>query len=180
GKIPVVMVHGLLSSPLTWTPLFNDLRADPALRERYQCWFYLYPTGNPYLETAADLRLALARLRHELDPHGRDPALDRMVVVGHSMGGLVSKLLTQDSGDDFWDLVSPQPFAGLKAHPDTRAELQRIFYFQRLPYVERVVFLGTPHHGSKLAPSPPARLAARFIQAPRRILAAAPHVARDN
>src|SRR5262249_17201240 len=28
GKIPVLMVHGLLSSPLTWAPLFNDLRAD--------------------------------------------------------------------------------------------------------------------------------------------------------
>src|SRR5262249_35041719 len=89
GKIPVVMTHGLLSAPLTWTPLFNDLRADPVLREHFQFWFSLYPTGNPYLATAADLRLALAHLRSELDPHRRDPALDQMVFVGHSMGGLV-------------------------------------------------------------------------------------------
>src|SRR5262249_17473114 len=47
GKIPVLMIHGLLSSPLTWMPLFNDLRADPVLREHFQFWFYLYPTGNP-------------------------------------------------------------------------------------------------------------------------------------
>ena len=109
GKIPVLMIHGLLSSPLTWAPMFNDLRADPRLRERFQFWFYLYPTGSPYLDTAADLRQALTRLRLELDPNGRDPALDHMVLVGHSMGGLVSHLLTADSGDDFWHLVSKGP-----------------------------------------------------------------------
>src|SRR5262249_43983976 len=52
GKIPVVMVHGLLSSPLTWTPLFNDLRADPELRKHFQFWFYVYPPGNPSGVTA--------------------------------------------------------------------------------------------------------------------------------
>src|SRR5262249_47218107 len=129
---------------------------------------------------AADLRLALARLRSELDPHGRDPALNRMVFVGHSMGGLVSKLLTLDSGDDFWNLVSAQPFAELKARPEARNELQRVFYFEQQPYVQRVIFLGTPHHGSKLAPSPPVRLLAHFIQAPRKVLAAARDVAREN
>jgi pimeloyl-ACP methyl ester carboxylesterase len=180
GKIPVLMVHGLLSSPLTWTPLFNDLRADPELRERYQFWFYLYPTGDPYLATAADLRHSLTRLRAELDPHGRDPALDQMVLVGHSMGGLVSKLLTQDSGEEFWKLVSSQPFDEVKAHPDTRAELQRIFFFAPLPCVKRVVFLATPHHGSALSPSPPARLLAKFVRLPQRLRAAAHDVAEEN
>src|SRR5262249_41380754 len=103
GKIPVVLVHGLLSSPLTWAPLFNDLRADPRIRERFQFWVYFYPTGNPYLATAADLRKNLARLRADFDPEHKDAALDRMVFVGHSMGGLVSKLMTTDSGDDFWE-----------------------------------------------------------------------------
>src|SRR5262249_54837839 len=83
GKIPVLMVHGLCSSPLTWAPLFNDLRADPALRDRFQFWFYLYPTGSPYLVTAADLRHSLERLRQDLDPGRKDPALDQMVFVGH-------------------------------------------------------------------------------------------------
>src|SRR5207247_9954751 len=84
GKIPVVMVHGLLSSPLTWTPLFNELRADPELRKHFQFWFYLYPTVNPYVATAADLRHTLAHLRADLDPQRQDAALDQMVFVGHS------------------------------------------------------------------------------------------------
>jgi pimeloyl-ACP methyl ester carboxylesterase len=180
GKIPVVMVHGLLSSPLTWAPMFNDLRSDPFLREHFQFWFYLYPTGNPYLATAADLRATMTRMRAELDPGRRDPALDQMVFVGHSMGGLVSKLLTLDSGDDFWRLVSPEPFDAIKAHPDTRAELEPIFFFERLPFVKRVVFLGTPHHGSKLSPSPPARLVTKFIRLPQTLLAASRDVAEEN
>ena len=92
GKIPVVFVHGLLSSPLTWAPLFNDLRADPQLRDKYQFFFYFYPTSDPYILTAADLRHSLLKLRAGLDPHGTDKAFDQMVLVGHSMGGLVSRL----------------------------------------------------------------------------------------
>jgi pimeloyl-ACP methyl ester carboxylesterase len=180
GKIPVIMVHGLLSSPLTWTPLFNDLRADPVLREHFQFWFYLYPTANPYLVSAADLRQTLADLRAELDPQRQDRALDQMVFVGHSMGGLVSKLLTEDSGNDFWQLVSSQPFASLKAQPETRAELQRIFFFDRVPGIRRVVFLGTPHHGSKLSPSWPAQLVVRFIRLPSSFLKAAQDLAQEN
>src|SRR5205807_1028895 len=72
GKIPVLFVHGLLSDPLTWATMFNDLRADPELRARYQFWFYFYPTGIPYLETAAELRRELAELRAALDPEHRD------------------------------------------------------------------------------------------------------------
>jgi len=180
GKIPVVMVHGFLSSPLTWTTLFNDLRADPVLRDHFQFWFYLYPSGNPYLATAADLRETLVRLRAEVDPQGRDRALDHMVFVGHSMGGLVAKLLTEDSGDAFWQLVSKQPFDQVKAHPDTLAELRRLFFFGHLPCVRRVVFIATPHHGSKLAPSPPAKLLAQFIRMPKALTLAAGDVAQED
>jgi pimeloyl-ACP methyl ester carboxylesterase len=180
GKIPVVMVHGLLSSPLTWSPLFNELRADPELRKHFQFWFYLYPTGNPYIASAADLRRALERLRQDVDPQRQDAALDQMVFVGHSMGGLVSKMLTQASGDDFWRLVTDEPFDTLKATERTRHELQRIFYFEPESSIKRVVFLGTPHHGSKLSPSPPAKLLAKFIRLPQRLMEAAQDVAEEN
>jgi pimeloyl-ACP methyl ester carboxylesterase len=180
GKIPVVFVHGLLSSPLTWAPVINDLQADPELRQRYQFWYYFYPTANPYLATAADLRRALARLRDELDPQHKDRALDEMVFVGHSMGGLVSKLLTMDGGDDFWRLISDRPLAGLKLSSAARAELEETFYFRRLPGVKRVIFLATPHHGSKLSPSPLGKLADQLAGVPRALMSAAQEALADN
>ncbi len=48
NKIPVLMVHGLWSSPMTWMEMFNDLLAYPEIRSNYQFWFYLYPTGQPF------------------------------------------------------------------------------------------------------------------------------------
>jgi pimeloyl-ACP methyl ester carboxylesterase len=181
GRIPVLLVHGLLSSPLTWAPLFNDLRADPELRERFQFWFYFYPTGNPYLATAADLRQALAHLRADLDPERKDKALDDLVLVGHSMGGLVAKLLTVDSGNDFWRLTGDdRPFESLKIKPDASEELRPIFFFDQQPAVRRVIFLGTPHHGSKLSPSLPARLAVRFVRLPKTLMIAAREAGEDN
>ena len=180
GKIPVLFIHGLLSSPLTWMPVFNDLQADPELRERFQFWFYFYPTGDPYIATAADLRRDLDRLRDDLDPGHKDAALDRMVLVGHSMGGLISKLMTVDSGDDFWRLVSDRPFDDLTLRPETRDELRRIFFFKREPCVKRVIFLATPHHGSRLSPSPLGHLGDELVRLPKGLMDAAQDVAAEN
>jgi pimeloyl-ACP methyl ester carboxylesterase len=170
GKIPVLLVHGLLSSPVTWAPMFNDLQADPQLRERFQFWVYFYPTGDPYLATAADLRKKLDTIRAEFDPRHQDPALDQLVLVGHSMGGLVSHLQTVPGGDDFWKLVSDEPIQQVNADDVVKEDLQETFYFRPRMDVTRVIFLGTPHRGSKLSPSLPARLARRFIQAPKELM----------
>lgn len=180
GKIPVVLVHGLLSSPITWAPVFNDLQADPVLRDRYQFWYYFYPTGEPYLTAAARLRDELESMRKELDPLGKDPALGQMVLVGHSMGGLVSKLMTVEGGDDFWQLVSDEPLGKLKLKEQTRAELQDMFYFRRESCVKRVVFLGTPHRGSKLSPSPVGRLAVKLVNLPRDLMDVMKDLSAEN
>jgi pimeloyl-ACP methyl ester carboxylesterase len=180
GKVPVVLVHGLLSSPLTWAPAYNDLLADPVLRKRFQFWAYFYPTGDPYLATAGDLRKDLARLRNDLDPQHKDRALDEIVFVGHSMGGLVSKLMTVPGGDDFWRQVSKVPLRDLKLQADTRAELTNTFYFQPQPCVRRVIFLATPHHGSRLSPSSLGRLAVHLVKLPDTLLATAHDVAAEN
>jgi pimeloyl-ACP methyl ester carboxylesterase len=140
------------------------------LRARYQFWFYLYPTGPGYLQAAAELRRDLAQLRAELDPHCSDPCLGDMVLVGHSMGGLVSRLLTVDSGEDFWQLVSHRPLAELPLDTPARDELQQLFYFQQKPCVRRVVFIATPHRGSLLSPSFAGQLAADLVQAPRKLM----------
>ena len=97
----------------------------PEIRQHYQFWFYLYPTGQPFWFSAAQLRHDLAVMRQTLDPGRQEPALDQMVLVGHSMGGLVAKLQTLESGDDFWQVVSKEPFQAVKASDDVKQRWAR-------------------------------------------------------
>lgn len=180
AKIPVLMVHGLWSSPTTWMEMFNDLRAYPELRSRFQFWFYLYPTGQPFWVSATQFRDALAEMRQTLDPSRTNPNLDQLVLVGHSMGGLVSKLQTIDSGEDFWHVLSDRPFDELKASPENKARLAKAVYFQANPSVKRVVTIGTPHRGSSFA-SDYVRLAAqKLITLPEMMVELTNNLVRDN
>jgi pimeloyl-ACP methyl ester carboxylesterase len=179
GKIPLVLIHGILSSPMSWGSMVNALRADPVLRKRYQVWLYYYPTANHFLVTAARLREELARLRAELGSD-RDPALDNMVLMGHSQGGIIARLLTVAGGDDFWRLISNQPFTALPARPAFERELREAFFFQPQPYVKRVVMLATPNHGSQIIRTPPLRLLRPFIRDPAWLEAGVEETARLN
>ncbi len=152
-KIPVVMVHGLWSSPMTWLEMFNDLRAQPVIRENYLFWFYLYPTGQPFWISAAQFRADLDKLRSDLDPQRRAVALDQMVLVGHSMGGLVSRMQTIDSNDDFWSIVADKPPSQLQGDPEDKDALLSMLFFEPNPSVRRVITMGTPHRGSNFANS---------------------------
>ncbi len=126
GKIPVLMVHGLWSTPMTWMEMFNDLRSQPEIRDHYQFWFYLYPTAQPFWLSAAQLRRDLAQVRAgRSTPTREEPALDQMVLIGHSMGGLISRLQTVPSGDEYWHLVSRTPLPQIKADPEVRQKLAR-------------------------------------------------------
>ena len=166
GKIPVVLIHGLGSSPMSWGQVVNELRGDPALRARYQFWSYMYPTGSPFMLSAAELRRSLTEARAAVDPDHSDPACDRMVLVGHSMGGLLSKLVISESGDALWRLNSPQPFDRLVANDAHRDLLGRVFFFRPLPFVGRVVFIATPHRGSRLGSEFIGRLGDRLLRRP--------------
>ncbi len=169
-KIPVVMVHGLWSSPVTWMEMFNDLRSDPLIRDHYQFWFYLYPSGEPFWFSAAQMREDLAHLQKSLDPENQHPALDQMVLVGHSMGGLVSKLQTIDSGNQFWKTLSEHPFSELKGSAKVRTGLARTFFFEPNPEIRRVVTIGTPHRGSKVANDTTRWLGRKLIKIPSMIM----------
>ncbi len=151
GKIPVVFVHGLVSSPRAWAQTINELQNTPELSDRYQFWVFLYPTGLPIPTSAARFRAALTQAREAVDPTHRDSALDHMVLVGHSMGGLLSKMMVQDSGLVLWNsaiLVPPDEF---KAPAALRKIVDDNLVFHPLPFVRRVVFIATPHRGSPLA-----------------------------
>ena len=170
GKIPVVMVHGLLSSPMAWIQVFNDLRGDPELRDKYQFWFFLYPTGNPFYYSASQLRDALQNARHDFDPNHTDKAFDEMILVGHSMGGLMSKMMVVDSGDKLWNATSEKPFSDLKLASDERDIIEKVFFFKPLPFVKRVVFIATPHRGSLFTKSMIGRIGSYMIRMPSNLL----------
>ena len=150
-RIPVLMVHGVWSSPMTWMEMFNDLQADPEIRRKYQFWFYLYPTGEPLAFSAAKLRAELQKVRHDCDPYHRNDRLDEMVVVGHSMGGLISQMLTINSGDKLWSSVSNRPVDSLKANAEVKSDIRRVFFFESNPSVDRIVTIASPYNGSSLS-----------------------------
>lgn len=151
SKIPVVMVHGFWSSAITWTEMFNDLRANPTLASRYQFWFYMYPTGQPFWVSAQQMREDLQTARQDLDPGQQALGLDQMVLVGHSMGGLISLLQTVDSEEHFWELASDRSFEELKGDPIAIENLRKTLFFKPNHHVKRVVTLATPYKGSDFA-----------------------------
>lgn len=151
GRIPVVFVHGTASSPARWAEMVNELMSIRRIRESYEFWFFLYNTGNPIAYSGALLREALQAAVHDLDPEGTDLPMSKMVVIGHSQGGLLAKLTSVRSGDRFWELVSDEPFEQARLSPDVRNLLRRSLFVEPLPFVHRLVFVSTPHHGSYLA-----------------------------
>lgn len=178
GKIPIVCVHGLLSGPVTWTETFRELWTDPEIRERYQFWFYLYPTGEPFLTSAAQLRNELQELHDTYGAHDR--AYEHMVLVGHSMGGLMSKLQVTYSEDELWKLVSYRDLNDIKTDDQTREHLQQTFFFEPLPFVEQVIFMGTPHLGSKVSRAPIGRLGSWLVRLPSHFRKTQQQLIRDN
>jgi hypothetical protein len=151
GLIPVVFVHGTESSIVRWAEMYNRLLADSEIRSRYQFWFFQYDSGNPIALSSLRLRESLKAALARLDPGGTDAALRKMLLVGHSQGGLLVKMQVIDPGDQLWNAVSRKPLAELDLSPGTRTLLERGFFFKPVPEVTRVVFICTPQRGSFVA-----------------------------
>jgi pimeloyl-ACP methyl ester carboxylesterase len=169
-RIPVVFVHGTVSTPATWASMVNDLLNDPRIRERFHFWFFVYDTGNPIAYSAALLREALQDAVRELDPEGLDQCLNEMVVIGHSQGGLLTKMTAIDSGTRFWDAVSDRPLEELALRDETRKLLERALFVEPLPFVQRLIFISTPHRGSYVAGRRLSHLGARLVQLPASVV----------
>jgi len=151
GRVPVVFVHGTASSPAYWAELFNTLWSDPVLRRSSQMWFFQYATGNPLLYSAAELRDALRATVAELDPEGTDEALRRMVLIGHSQGGLLARLVVSQGDLSWLEEFTGHGLDTLGLAPEQEALVRRCLEFQPLESVKSVVFVSTPHHGSFLS-----------------------------
>lgn len=166
GTIPVVLVHGTASSANRWADVVNDLENDRAIRSRYTFWHFTYDTGSFIPYSAWKLRQSLEQAVRDIDPEGREPALRKMVVIGHSQGGLLTKMTSIDSGDRFWKLVSRRPLSELDLSDEDRQTIKSIVFVRPLPFVRRVIFLATPHGGSYLALFSPAKWLRGFIKLP--------------
>ncbi len=170
GKVPVLFVHGTMSSPVYWAEMWNTLLADRVLREKCQFWVYLYDSAKPVAQSAAHLRESIEGTVAKMDPDGKDMALRQMVVIGHSQGGLLTKLTATHTGDTLVRAATGKTIAELKLAPDEEALVRRLTDFDPLPEVRRVVFISTPHRGSYLAGGFVRKLARRFLALPQQAL----------
>ena len=150
GKTPVVFVHGLWARPASWRRMIEALAADPAIDSRFQFWTFGYSTGNPIPYSGYLLRRDLDEVRRRLDPGKTDPAFDRMVLVGHSMGGLLCKILAVDSGHRLWRAVSDRPVGELKGEGGDVKLMRDCLIFGAHPGVRRVIYIATPYRGSRI------------------------------
>jgi pimeloyl-ACP methyl ester carboxylesterase len=171
GRIPVVLVHGTASSPFRWADMINDLLEDKEIRDHFEFWLFSYNTGNPIPLSANILRTSLEQAVQSLGGVRGDPALDRMVVIGHSQGGLLTKMVTIDSGNRIWDAVSSRPLDELKLKPETKELLRQSLFVHPLPFVETVVFIATPHGGSYHATLTIAGLFQKLVTLPLKVAA---------
>jgi triacylglycerol esterase/lipase EstA (alpha/beta hydrolase family) len=163
-KTPVLCVHGLMDSPATWTPIINTLRGDPVIRAHYQFWFYSYPSGYPYPYSAAILREQLDAI------NARYPHHKKIVLIGHSMGGVISRTMITDAGMKIWNQIFPKPPAQMPWSPQARKMLSDAIIFQHRPEIGRVIFISAPHRGSELAMNWIGRFASKLVHAPTTLM----------
>ena len=166
GRMPLVLVHGTASSPARWAELVNELENDRRFWQNYEIWLFMYNTGNPIAYSALLLRDALTELVSELDPAGTDAGLKNMMVMGHSQGGLLTRMSVTDSGMALWAFsVSPEE---LDVSLETRDLLTRALIIKPLPFVKEVIFVATPHRGSYQALGILGNLASWLVNMPGR------------
>jgi pimeloyl-ACP methyl ester carboxylesterase len=164
ARTPVIFVHGLQETGASWAPMINSLRHDPAIREHYQFWYFSYPSGYP-------LPYAAALFRQDLDGIERAfPNHKRIVLIGHSMGGMICRLMITDAGDKIWRDFFATPPARTPLASDTRKLLEEALIFNHRPDIQRVIFISTPHRGSELASNWIGRIGAALVRTPQRFI----------
>ena len=165
-RIPVVLVHGFKSTPDAFATMTNELVGEEWFRRNYQVWFFSYPTGVPWILSAARFRKHLNAATDFARSQGVRN-VDRMVVVGHSMGGLITQASLRDPGDTFYSRLSDKPLDQLELRPDERDLIREVFLWEPLRQVDRAVFLAAPHRGSPTALTWYSTLSSKLIRLPK-------------
>jgi len=164
-RIPLVFVHGLFSTPFDWAKTINGLQADPEIRKHYQFWIFAYPTGNPILYSALRLREELAKA-DQLYPNHKP-----YVMVGHSMGGMLTHDQVVTVTEAMWDKSLGQAAENIFKQNSRDSLIVRATTFRANPRIKRVVFICTPHRGSDLASNPIGKIGISLITLPARLTA---------
>src|SRR5436190_11596238 len=164
NKTVVLFIHGLMDTPVTWVPMLNDLRGDKDFRRNYQAWFYSYPSGYPYPYSAAILRKELDAIEKKY------PLRKPMVVVGHSMGGCISRTLITDTGTTLWLEAFGHSPAQTPMDAKSKHLLDDVLIFEHRRDIGRVVFMSTPHRGSDLASNWIGRIGAMIVKTPSKLI----------
>ncbi len=166
-RIPLIFVHGLISTPRMWRNVINELETDPVLRRRFQCLVFSYPTGNPPAYSALRLREELKKFRH-LHPESKD-----MVLVGHSMGGLLTHMQLTHIDREAWNVIGKDKADRFFKNIKPGDLVDRCTLYQANPHIDRAIFICTPHRGSKMAVGTLGELAIRLISLPGDIVSSA-------
>jgi pimeloyl-ACP methyl ester carboxylesterase len=164
NKIPVPLTHGLQDTPATWAPLLNELRSDPVINQHYQFWVFSYPSGYPFPYSAELLREELDRIDKTYPDH------KKIVLIGHSMGGMVSRLMVTDSGMTFWDRYFGKPPDQVPMNDKDKRIVESMLIFRPRSNVSRVIFCSTPHRGAGLATNWVGRLGIAITRLPINML----------
>src|SRR6266700_460291 len=164
SKTVLLVIHGLMDTPVTWVPMLNDLRGDPDFRHNYQVWFYSYPSGYPYPYSAMILRQELDAIEKKY------PLRKPMVVVAHSMGGYITHTLLTDAGTTLWLEAFGHPPAQTPMDAKSKHQLEEVLIFEHRRYIGRVVFISTPHRGSDLASNWIGRIGSMIVKTPSKLL----------
>src|SRR5437016_7149811 len=164
-RIPLVFVHGLFSTPFDWVKTINGLQADPEIRTHYQFWIFAYPTGNPILYSALRLREELAKA-DQLYPNHKP-----YVVVGHSMGGMLTHDQVVTVNEGMWEKALGQNARSIFKENSGNSLIVRATTFRANPRIRRVVFICTPHRGSDIASNGIGKIGISLITLPNRLTA---------
>jgi hypothetical protein len=167
NRIPVVLIHGLTSIPQMWIPTISAVESDPEIRGRYQFWVFDYPTGDPIVLSAHKLRESLAQV-YQLYPKTKG-----LVLISHSMGGLLSQLQAVTSKRVLWDSVFRGDANHLYSKLPPENVVKRALIFDANPRVQRIIFICVPHRGSDLATNWIGSIGSGLISLPGKLVSGA-------
>ncbi|WP_122898107.1 alpha/beta hydrolase [Acinetobacter sp. B51(2017)] len=168
NKKVIILVHGLASSPEAWVRLTNDMMGDPVLREHYQVWQVFYSTNMPIIESRFQIYALLNQAFAQV--HAQAAAKNGAVLVGHSMGGIISRLLVSDA-DITQQTLALMNSRQLNQYRNLPIVRQRML-MKSIPNIERAIFLASPHRGTDFADRWFTKAARKIIKLPGAFLTA--------